>query len=113
MRRLALLGIVGLLAALWLAPTALAAPAEKVDVCHIEGNGSYHLINISENALPAHLGHGDALPGDPVPGEPGMVFDASCTAVDDGGGDPQPPGDDPPPQPPGDGGGEDPPISDA
>ncbi|TAL08322.1 MAG: hypothetical protein EPO00_07400 [Chloroflexota bacterium] len=37
-------------------------PADKVSVCHRTGNGSYHEINISGNALPAHLRHGDVLP---------------------------------------------------
>jgi hypothetical protein len=55
---------------------------KKVDVCHREGNGSYHLINISENALPAHLAHGDALPGDPVPDTEGKKFDEKCNVVD-------------------------------
>jgi hypothetical protein len=30
-----------------------------VPVCHLEGNGSSHLIQVNVNALPAHLGHGD------------------------------------------------------
>lgn len=34
----------------------------KIDVCHKEGNGSWHTINISNNALPAHLAHGDIVP---------------------------------------------------
>ena len=38
--------------------------AGKVDVCHITGNGGYVKINISANALPAHLAHGDQLPGE-------------------------------------------------
>lgn len=38
-------------------------PAEKVDVCHVTGDGTFHLLNINGNALEAHLGHGDALPG--------------------------------------------------
>ena len=42
--------------------TAVGSPQGKVDVCHVTGNGSYHLINVSANALPAHLGHGDVLP---------------------------------------------------
>ncbi len=37
------------------------APKAKVDICHITGNGSWHLINVSENAWPAHEAHGDAL----------------------------------------------------
>jgi len=31
----------------------------KIDVCHKEGNGSSHVINISINAWPAHQAHGD------------------------------------------------------
>ncbi len=42
--------------------TAVGRPQDKVDVCHRTGNGSFHRINISGNALPAHLRHGDALP---------------------------------------------------
>jgi hypothetical protein len=29
----------------------------------------------------AHLNHGDGLPGDPIPGNPGSVFDETCNAV--------------------------------
>ncbi len=45
------------------APVVYAAKKPKVDVCHIPpGNPSnYHTININENAVPAHLGHGDIL----------------------------------------------------
>ena len=35
--------------------------AEKVKVCHVQGNGKAHVIEISENAVPAHLAHGDSL----------------------------------------------------
>jgi len=31
----------------------------KIDVCHREGNGSSHIINISIDAWPAHQAHGD------------------------------------------------------
>jgi uncharacterized protein (TIGR02145 family) len=34
----------------------------KIDICHREGNGSFHTINININALPAHLTHGDIVP---------------------------------------------------
>lgn len=57
-------------------------PDEKVDVCHREGNGSYHLINISENALPAHLNHGDGLPGGKVPDMQAMKFGGDCSLVE-------------------------------
>jgi hypothetical protein len=40
----------------------MGKPQDKVNVCHRTGNGSFHEINISGNALPAHLAHGDVLP---------------------------------------------------
>lgn len=55
------------------------SPAPKVDVCHRTGDGEFHLINISSNALDAHLAHGDALAGGGVvPGMPTYEFDAEC-----------------------------------
>jgi hypothetical protein len=50
----------------------------KVSLCHAEGNGSYHLINVAESAEPAHRDHGDAEIGEPVPGRPNMIFDTNC-----------------------------------
>lgn len=52
---------------LLLALLALGTPAwagnNKVQVCHVPpGNPSnFHTITVSENALQAHLGHGDLL----------------------------------------------------
>jgi hypothetical protein len=57
----------------------MAGRPPKVDVCHSTGSGKYILINISERALPAHLAHGDGLPGDPVPGMDGMIFGPDCS----------------------------------
>jgi hypothetical protein len=60
---------------------ATAAPG-KVDLCHVTGNGSYRPINVSVNALAAHLRHGDVQqPNGAVPGVPGAVLDASCAVV--------------------------------
>ena len=50
----------------------------KVQLCHKTGNGSYHLIDVSINAEPAHRAHGDAKIGEPVPGNAGKVFGAGC-----------------------------------
>jgi len=50
----------------------------KVDICHREGNGSYHLISVSEKAIPAHEEHGDAYPGDLVDGG---VLDEDCSLL--------------------------------
>ena len=63
---------------------SVGAGGEKVDVCHSEGNGTYHLINISDNAYDSHVAHGDAHPGDPVPGVSGKKFDEACNVVDAG-----------------------------
>ena len=34
---------------------------QKVEICHVTGNGSSHTICINANAVPAHLAHGCAL----------------------------------------------------
>ena len=52
--------------------------SSKVQLCHRTGNGSFHMIEVSVNAEPAHRGHGDGKPGEAVPGSPGKVFTASC-----------------------------------
>lgn len=61
------------------AATVYGASQGKVDICHIPpGNpANAHTINVSVNAVPAHLAHGDTLgacggggefcPGDCVP----------------------------------------------
>jgi len=54
------------------------AGERKVQLCHRTGNGSYHLIEVSVSAEPAHRAHGDAAPGEPVPGSPSLRFTASC-----------------------------------
>jgi len=72
---LSLLSILG-------ASVVFAAPAPKVDVCHLDDTGAYIKINVSENAFPAHEDHGDAPPGEPAPGMPGKEFADDCTLVD-------------------------------
>jgi hypothetical protein len=60
----------------------------KLVLCHREGNGGYHPVDVSLNAEPAHRAHGDATPGEPVPADPTKVFDAACaliSPVDSGG----------------------------
>ena len=39
----------------------LAKQGDKVEVCHITGNGTSVKINVSQNAVPAHLAHGDKI----------------------------------------------------
>jgi hypothetical protein len=48
----------------WFGAAPAHAQVENVNVCHGEGNGGYHLISVSSKAVPAHLKHGDALPGE-------------------------------------------------
>lgn len=63
----------------------VTAPKPKVDICHHdEFEGTWHLINVSENAKNAHLSnHDDGLPGDTVPGQPGFIFGPNCELVQD------------------------------
>lgn len=54
-----------LLLATFLLPASLSGTAEageKVAVCHVSGNGSIKMLNISVNAEGAHLDHGDWSP---------------------------------------------------
>jgi len=46
----------------------------------VSGNG-FILISVAPAAVDAHLAHGDGRVGDPVPGQPDMKFDATCTPV--------------------------------
>jgi len=52
--------------------------APKLDMCHVMGNGSFQVINISANAESAHRNHGDGYPNGPVPGNNGYRFDSAC-----------------------------------
>jgi hypothetical protein len=51
---------------------------QKISLCHAEGNGSYHLIDVAVSAEPAHRAHGDAKIGEPVPGQSDKTFDSDC-----------------------------------
>ena len=50
----------------------------KVELCHAEGNGSYHLIEVSVSAESAHRAHGDAKVGEPVPADREKTFNQDC-----------------------------------
>ena len=34
----------------------------KVEICHLTGNGKYVTISVAESAVPAHMAHGDMYP---------------------------------------------------
>lgn len=71
-RFLGLLAVLGIFAAVPLSHVALAKPAAKVDICHVNsandiidfGNGDFvafgRVISVSENAVDAHEAHGDS-----------------------------------------------------
>jgi hypothetical protein len=62
MRRIfSVLAVAALLAAMWVATAlpAFADPLPKVTVCHLSEEGTYEEIEVSENALAAHVAHGD------------------------------------------------------
>jgi hypothetical protein len=69
------------------APSSLSSSAisvgagADVKVCHAQGNGGFRLITTSENALRAHLAHGDGFPGQAVPGDAAKAFDETCGLV--------------------------------
>ena len=91
-RALAALSLV-LFVALSLAACDSAAPetttaavthaAAKTEVCHATGSETnpYELITVADAAYPAHVEHGDASPGEAVPGQEGFVFDDACQPV--------------------------------
>lgn len=74
------------LAAAWallvLSAETVQAGQAKVDLCHLDEDGLYHLVSVAEPAVPAHIGHGDSLPGDIVPGSGGRYsFAGDCTFI--------------------------------
>lgn len=56
----------------------LAVRADKGNICHRTGDGSYSLINVSGNAAGAHRAHGDGVPGEGVPDDPYLRFGDAC-----------------------------------
>jgi hypothetical protein len=60
---------------------AFANGQTKTDVCHAHGDGTFDLITVADPAIDSHIAHGDGLIGDPVPGQPGFVFDEACVAI--------------------------------
>ena len=73
-----IISTITLLALMLTMVSSAAAQREKVDVCHIDDEGNYILINVADAAFDNHIAHGDAAIGDPVPGMSGYVFDANC-----------------------------------
>jgi hypothetical protein len=53
----------------------------KVVMCHRNDTGGYHAIEVNVNAEPAHRGHGDAKPWEPVPADASRIFDEGCHPI--------------------------------
>jgi hypothetical protein len=63
-RRSRLLFVAALAAALigaMLLPATASAKADKVEICHRGDDGTFKVHTVSDNALPAHLAHGDLV----------------------------------------------------
>lgn len=65
------------------AATSRDAPVSgnKLAMCHLRADGTYHRIDPASPAAPAHRAHGDAAVGENVPGAALMVFDEACAQV--------------------------------
>jgi hypothetical protein len=56
--------------------------AATIDICHrTSGAAEFVPMSLPPAAVQAHMDHGDAPVGAPVPGQSGMRFAADCTAV--------------------------------
>ena len=54
---------------------------DKVEVCHVDGQGNYSQISIADPALDSHVAHGDARPGEAIPNMAGYNFAEDCSPV--------------------------------
>ena len=53
---------------------------DKADVCHRTGSGAVLRVNVSVNAVSAHLAHGDRLPYDVFPDRDGDGYGDAAAA---------------------------------
>ena len=53
----------------------------KVTLCHRTESGAYHSITVGTPSEPDHRSHGDAKPGEAVPGASTKTFDENCRIV--------------------------------
>jgi len=58
--------------------SAVGVGGQKAQLCHVTGNGHFTSIEVSVAAEPTHRAHGDAAPGEAVPGQAGTVFGSDC-----------------------------------
>ena len=67
------------------ASPAASSALEGDDLCHrTSGTTAFVLITVPTSVVDAHIAHGDAPPGSPVPGQPDMFLSRNCTPVSTG-----------------------------
>jgi hypothetical protein len=72
----------------------------KIWMCHVEKGGKAHLIEISEEALGSHRGHGDGEPGEQVARHRHHRWTRDCREAPEPPAPPKPPAPPTPPPPP-------------
>lgn len=78
MKRILLLAFAA--SALVAIPATASAQPDKVDVCHLNDDGTYTAMRLPEKAAAVHLSkHADGVPGDPA--GLGQVLGADCAPV--------------------------------
>lgn len=60
-----------------------ATEGHEIALCHAVGDGSFLLLEQSQEDFPTHLLHGDGVPAGPVPRMDGFVFTEDCSATED------------------------------
>lgn len=76
-RRIAVVLAVVLVATLVVA-TKASQTKDLVPVCHRTPPSGFIFLEVARPAVPAHLAHGDGLPGGRVPGNPDFIFGTMC-----------------------------------
>ena len=61
---------------------AASSALDGDDLCHrTSGTTAFVLITVPASTVDAHIAHGDARPGSPVPGQPDLILSRNCTPV--------------------------------
>ena len=59
-----------------------ASSQQQSNLCHrVDSTNEFVLITVATATIDKFIAHGDARPGDPVPGQSGMILSPDCTAV--------------------------------
>jgi hypothetical protein len=59
-----------------------AVSQQQANVCHrTEGTNQFVPMTVADATIDTLIAHGDARPGDAVPGQPGMILSPDCTVL--------------------------------